>query len=78
MAACRRLEAEPAFGGKLKFDTGDCEFSINDRLLAPNTDETYHVLKPEFDRFFAGIWKAYSIERQGEARELFSVGVKAK
>jgi hypothetical protein len=77
-AACERLETDPAFNGKLKFDTGECELSINDRLLAPNTDETYRSLKPELDRFFGGIWKTYSIERTGEPRELFSVGVKAK
>src|SRR6266853_6655062 len=40
MAACRRLEQEPEFAGKLEFG-GECEFSINDRLLAPNRDETY-------------------------------------
>jgi hypothetical protein len=78
VAACRRLEEEQAFGGKLKFNTGDCEFSLNDRLLAPNTDETYAALKPEFDRFFAGVWKSYSIERNGEPRELFCVAVKSK
>jgi hypothetical protein len=79
MAACRRLEQEPAFAGKLQFDSCDCEFSINDRLLAPNRAETYLALKPEFDNFFAGIWGpgAYSMEHRGEARELFLVAVKA-
>jgi len=77
VAACQRLEADPAFAGKLKFDMGDCEFSINDRLLAPNTAETHRVLKPEFDRFFAGVWKTYSTMWPGESRELFSVRVKA-
>jgi len=80
VAACRRLEHEPAFAGKLKFDTGDCEFSINDRLLAPNREDTYLAWKPELERFFTGIWGAgvYSIERQGEPRELFRVAVKSK
>src|SRR5262245_38797576 len=75
LAACGRLEQEPAFAGKLKFDLGDCEFSINDRLLAPNREETYLALKPEFDRFLAEVWGAgsYSLERGGEARELFQV-----
>jgi hypothetical protein len=75
VAACGRLEQEPAFAGKLKFDAGDCEFSINDRMLAPNQEATYLALKPEFDRFLAEMWGAesYSIERRGEARELFQV-----
>src|SRR5579872_3187609 len=55
MAACARLEQEPAFAGKLKFGA-ECEFSINDRLLAPNRDDTFAALKPEFDRFLTKIW----------------------
>src|SRR5215469_16766980 len=47
-AACGRLEQEPSFAGKLKFGDG-YEFSINDRLLAPNQENTYLALKPEFD-----------------------------
>ena len=80
LAACRRLEQEPAFAGKLRFDAGDCEFPpFNDRLLAPNRADTYLALKPEFERFFADTWgpSAYSMEHRGEARELFLVGVKA-
>ena len=77
MAACNRLEQEPPFAGKLKFNA-ECEFAINDRLLASNQEETYLALKPEFDRFFAGLWgpAAYSMERRGEPRELFRVAVK--
>src|SRR5436190_2740660 len=30
--ACRRMEQEPEFAGKLEFGS-ECEFSINDRLL---------------------------------------------
>jgi hypothetical protein len=78
VAACRRLEGEPEFAGKLKFDTAGCEISINDRLLAPNADDTYAALKPELDRFLAGVFTSYSIERRGEPRELFCVGVHAQ
>jgi hypothetical protein len=69
--ACDRLERDPAFDGKLKFDRNSLEVFINDRLLAPNTDETWQALKPEFEQYFAG----GKIERQGEPRELFRVGV---
>jgi len=78
MAACRRLEHEPEFAGKLEF-ANECEFSINDRLLAPNRDETYTALTPEFERFFASVWGqgAYAMERKGERRELFCIGVRS-
>jgi hypothetical protein len=79
VAACRRLEQESAFAGKLQFNSADCEFSINDRLLAPNNDDTYRALMPEFERFFNGVWGqgAYFVERSREPRELFRIAVQA-
>ena len=78
MTACARLEQEAAFAGKLKFSS-EYEFSINDRLLAPNRDDTFLALKPEFDRFLTKIWGAgdYTLEHRGEPRELFQVIAKA-
>jgi hypothetical protein len=78
MAACSRLEQEAAFAGKLKFSS-EYEFSINDRLLAPNRDDTFLALKPEFDLFLTKIWGAgdYTLEHRGEPRELFQVIAKA-
>src|SRR5580704_9476471 len=76
-AACSRLEREPSFAGKLKFNA-ECEFSINDRLLAPNQADTYLALKAEFERFFAEVWGpgGYSMEHKGDSRELFQIAVK--
>jgi hypothetical protein len=71
LAACERLEKDPAFGGKLKFDRNAIEVFVNDRLLAPNTDETWHALKPELEKYFAGA----KIARSGEPRDLFRVTV---
>jgi hypothetical protein len=69
--ACGRLEQDAAFGGKLKFDRNALEVSINDRLLAPNTDESWEALRPELEKFFKG----FTIERRGERRDLFRVAV---
>jgi hypothetical protein len=71
LAACDRLEKEPVFGGKLKFDQSKLEVFINDRLLAPNTDETWQALEPELKKYFPGS----TIERHGEPRDLFRVSV---
>ena len=59
------------FGGKLQFDRNTLEVFVNDRLLAPNNDETWQALKPELKRYFAG----FTITRQGEPRDLFRVSV---
>ena len=71
LAACKRLESDPAFGGKLKFEPGHCEVFANDRLLAPNTEATWLLLKPELEKFFSGC----SLERRGEPRDLLRVEV---
>jgi hypothetical protein len=49
LKACRILEQEPEFAGKLTFDPSSFTFTANDRLLAPNTDATYAVLKPAIE-----------------------------
>ena len=74
LEACDRLEQEVPFRGKLKFDRNALEVFINDRLLAPNNDETWRTLQPELEKFFAG----YTIQREGEPRDLFRVAVSAK
>ena len=69
LVACDRLEKDPAFDGKLKFNRNTLEVFVNDRLLAPNTDETAQALKPELAKYFAGA----KIEQIGEPRDLFRV-----
>jgi hypothetical protein len=73
LEACDRLEQEPPFRGKLKFDRNALEVFINDRLLAPNNDETWQALRPELEKFFSG----FTIQRTGEPRDLFRVAVTA-
>ncbi len=79
LAACKRLEAEPLFAGKLRFDGRDCEVIFNDRLLTPNTEETWNRLKPELERCFSALWgpSAFTLERIGEARERLRVRARA-
>jgi hypothetical protein len=69
--ACDRLEREPEFHGKLKFNRNALEVFVNDRLLAPNNDETWSALEPELQSFFDG----YTLARAGEPRDLFRVSV---
>jgi hypothetical protein len=74
LEACDRLEREAPFHGKLKFDRNTLEVFINDRLLAPNDEETWQALRPEFEKYFSG----YKIRREGEPRDLFRVGITLK
>jgi hypothetical protein len=78
--AAKHLESAEPFAGKLHFDTGDVEVIVNDRLLAPNTDATWAALGPEVERFFTSVYGEGGVllERRGEPRERFRVGVKRK
>jgi hypothetical protein len=80
LLACRRLEQEAPFRGKLKFNAGDCDVILNDRLLAPNTEDTYLALKPEFDNLFTDLWgeAGYSLEWRRDPRERFRISARAK
>ena len=68
LAACDRLEKEMS----VTFDRQSLEVFVNDRLLAPNTEETWRSLEPELEKYFPGA----KIERRGEPRDLFRVSVK--
>jgi hypothetical protein len=74
LVACDRLEKESAFHGNLQFDRDTLEVFVNDRLLAPNTEETWQALRLELEKFFNG----FTVERHGEPRDLFRVAVRKK
>ena len=71
LSAANRLENEAAFANKLRFDAGHCEMIVNDRLLAPNTEESWGTIRPALTDFFDGLFgaNAYSLEHVGEPRE---------
>jgi hypothetical protein len=78
VAGARKLEAEPAIAGKLRFQTGDFELFINDRLAAPNTTETYEALAPAVMSFFAErLGVPVTLDWNSDPRQLFRVHVRA-
>jgi hypothetical protein len=78
LSAASRLENEHVFKDKLKFNAGQVEVIVNDRLLAPNTDETWAALKPDFEKFFGGLFgsEGFTLQHEGEARERFRVRIR--
>jgi hypothetical protein len=75
--ACARLENEPEFAGKIQFETGRCEVSVNDRLLAPNNAETRAALEPVIRGFFESTWgtQDFDAEPTGSPRDLVTFTV---
>ena len=78
LAACRRLEKEPELQGQLKFDTDEVEVIWNDRLLHPNTDESWKQVQPDTTAFFDGLFGAgtYTLERAADPRERLRVNAR--
>lgn len=75
ISAARKLQTDTP----LRFEEQECEVFVNDRLLAPNTQETYDRLSPAIGEFFAKEWgKPVELEWNPDARQLFRVQVRAR
>ena len=76
LTAAQILEKENG----LKFIGSEVQLIVNDRLLVPNTAETYAALEAElnafFDRLYAGV--TYALTHQPDPRERFTVSVKTE
>jgi hypothetical protein len=53
-----RLEDDPKLAGRIKFGTGEVTIRINDRLLAPNTMETFAAVRGDVERVAADLYGA--------------------
>ncbi len=74
------LEADATFKDKPKFLAGDLKFLVNNRGIAPNNDATLAAVKPELDALLNKVYGegAYTLTREPDARQRFTVYVKAK
>jgi hypothetical protein len=75
---CRRIEQEPALGGSLEFRGDEFEITINDRLIAPNTAESFQEIKPEIEVLAKVLYgdAGFSLERNADLRKPFNVSIK--
>ena len=79
LSACRRLEAEPRLDGQLRFNGQEIDIFINDRLLAPNNDETREAVASDLRVFSKKLFggEEYSVSYQHDPRKLFTASLKA-
>jgi hypothetical protein len=77
LTACKRLEAEPRLGGRLRFNGREIEIFINDRLLAPNIDATREALDADIQAFSRKLFPEveYSLSYDRDPRKLFAVSL---
>jgi hypothetical protein len=70
--AARKLEQEPEFRGRISFDQSELEVFVADRLLSPNTEQTWSQLRTAIGSVFGA---DASLHWKGPGRELFRVRV---
>jgi hypothetical protein len=80
LMACQQLESEAALQGKLQFRTDTLELRLNDRLHAPNTEETYRELRQHLDPFLAQLYpeEQVTIEYNNASQARLTVAVTIK
>jgi hypothetical protein len=78
LRGCRLLEEGPTMRGRLKFSTDEVLIFVNDRLLAPNTEESFSQLEPQLCAALKEILgKSYKLTRTGDdARERLTIRAK--
>ncbi|MBI4444840.1 MAG: hypothetical protein HY645_02925 [Acidobacteria bacterium] len=79
LTACRRLELDPLWKDGLTFQGDEFQLIINDRLLAPNTDETLQKLQPTLLPFLARFYKGANlvVNRDENEKQRFSMAVRS-
>lgn len=75
---CRRVEKEPALKGKIRFQGHEALFLVNDRLLAPNREETFRAVTPEIEAVARSLYGGaeFTVDHYGDPRQRFSVVIK--
>src|SRR4030095_16691045 len=75
----RRREEEPRLKGSIRFAGSELSVTINDRLRAPNTEETFNELRADIEavaqQLFSGA--TFTLQRDGDARKRFNVTLRA-
>ena len=75
---CRKLEQDSALRGRLSFLGNEATLLINDRLIAPNTEEVFEEVRPDIQALAQSLYQGtdVTLERGQDPRERFNVAIK--
>jgi hypothetical protein len=78
LKASRQLENEPALGGKIRFNGREVQVFVNDRILAPNNEETRRAVDAEFRQLFDKMFRGaeYALSYDTDSRRLLRATAK--
>jgi hypothetical protein len=79
LAYCRRIEEEPLLRGNIRFRGEEAIVTVNDRLSAPNNDETFTALRPEIEKIARRLFGSadFVVEKEPDPRRRFAVRIRA-
>ncbi len=79
LRACQQLESAEELKGSMRFPGDELQIIANDRLAAPNTDQTMAAFQPLLRPLLGTLYGdgKWEISRPEDRRERFSVTVKA-
>jgi hypothetical protein len=77
--AAKRLEAEPSLAGRIEFPGNELQLIANDRLLAPNSEETLAAIRPSMNELLAKLYDGAKcdVQRETDPGERFRVSIRA-
>ena len=76
---CQRIEADDHVGNQVAFGGNEIRLTLNDRLLAPNTDETLQAIQADLDAVLGSLYGGaeVSVSRRDDVKARFTLDVKA-
>jgi hypothetical protein len=76
---CARLEDDAKFAGRIKFRTDELSLRLNDRLLAPNTPQTFQAVRSDLRKLAGEMYPGAGIdlEHYQSDKTLFEVRIRA-
>jgi hypothetical protein len=76
---CQRIEADGHLGNQVTFGGNEIRLVLNDRLLAPNTDDTLQAIQADLDAVLGALYgdAKVSVSRRNEVKARFILDVKA-
>lgn len=79
LLAAQRLEEEPSLAGRIEFPGNEMQLVANDRLLAPNSEETLAAITPSMNELLAMLYGGAKCEivREADPAERFAVDIRA-
>lgn len=78
--AAAKLESDPRVQGRLKFRTDEILLTLNDRLLSPNTAQTFKAIEQDLKTVLSEIYgsRTLKLDHRPDPRALFQVKIKVE